>query len=219
LLQRSFQLAGDGDLAVYYGPFDGCSRRAQMAIVGLTPGWTQMQIAYQTAAQALRDGLGPVGVYARVKKQAAFAGSMRTNLIAMLDGIGVPEALGFHSASELFDAAGRMHATSSIRYPVFVNGANYTGHSPKLEGSPLLHRFIDELLGPELRNVRKALIVPLGAAAAWAVERVVTAGFVSGDRCLFGFPHPSGANGHRAKQFHLRCPALRRVVRGWSGAT
>jgi hypothetical protein len=35
-------------------------------------------------------------------------------------------------------------------------------------------------------------------------------------RCLFGFPHPSGANGHRAAHFAQNEPALRRDLAQWA---
>jgi hypothetical protein len=35
------------------------------------------------------------------------------------------------------------------------------------------------------------------------------------DRCLFGFPHASGANGHRKKFFNERKEQLRLAVTNW----
>jgi hypothetical protein len=42
---------------------------------------------------------------------------------------------------------------------------------------------------------------------------------VDSDRCLFGFPHPSGANGHRKKHFEERKEELSERVKGWFGKT
>ena len=60
------------------------------------------------------------------KLTASFSGAMRSNLIAMLDGIGVAQHLGLKSAAELFTPGGeRVHLTSALRYPVFKDGENY----------------------------------------------------------------------------------------------
>jgi hypothetical protein len=40
-------------------------------------------------------------------------------------------------------------------------------------------------------------------------------GVIEPRRCLFGFPHASGANGHRQKFFNERRDRLRRTVADW----
>jgi hypothetical protein len=35
-------------------------------------------------------------------------------------------------------------------------------------------------------------------------------------RCLFSFPHPSGANVRRVAQFRANAPALQPMIKGWS---
>ncbi len=150
------------------------------------------------------------------KAAASFAGRMRGNLVSMLDGIGVQEALGLSTCSGLFSGAGKyVHTTSALRYPVFKNGRNYTGHSPALTKHPLLRKMLEELLIPELRAMPSALIVPLGKAVAAALAWLEAQGLVSLEHCLHGFPHPSGANGHRARQFERARPILRAAVRKW----
>lgn len=150
------------------------------------------------------------------KAAASFAGRMRGNLVSMLDGIGVQEALGLSTCSGLFSGAGKyVHTTSALRYPVFKNGRNYTGHSPALTKHPLLRKMLEELLIPELRAMPSALIVPLGKAVAAALDWLEAQGLVTLEHCLRGFPHPSGANGHRARQFERARPILRAAVRKW----
>jgi hypothetical protein len=36
-------------------------------------------------------------------------------------------------------------------------------------------------------------------------------------RCLFGFPHPSAANGHRQKQFDAGRARMAEALLGWHG--
>ena len=57
-----------------------------------------------------------------------------------------------------------------------------------------------------------ALIVPLGNAVSAALEYLADRGDVSAERCLFGFPHPSGANGGRVRDFTARQQELREKV-------
>lgn len=37
-------------------------------------------------------------------------------------------------------------------------------------------------------------------------------------RCLLGFPHPSGGNGHRVRQFHENQARLRKEIEDWADA-
>ena len=97
-----FVLHKDGALKVVWSPCDHINTGARLAIVGITPGWQQVQIAYTEAQKALKEGLSYPEACKRAKSQVAFAGTMRKNLIAMLDGIGVGLALGIASTDELF---------------------------------------------------------------------------------------------------------------------
>ena len=42
LCTPEFMLAEDGPLQMYYAPLDFINSQARVAIVGITPGWTQM---------------------------------------------------------------------------------------------------------------------------------------------------------------------------------
>jgi hypothetical protein len=94
LLSENFRIYADRGLSIYYAPFDRVNTRARLALVGVTPGWTQMEIAYRTARQELLEGHAREAILASVKRAASFAGSMRTNLVTMLDDLGLPEVLG-----------------------------------------------------------------------------------------------------------------------------
>ncbi len=48
LVNDQFLLFQDGPLSAYYVPFHDMNPKARVAIVGLTPGWTQMEIAFRT---------------------------------------------------------------------------------------------------------------------------------------------------------------------------
>ncbi|MCD8508765.1 MAG: hypothetical protein LRY73_01930 [Bacillus sp. (in: Bacteria)] len=133
------------------------------------------------------------------KNHASFGGSvMRKNLIDMLDGIGLPTFLQIDSSEQLFhEKSDLLHTTSVLRYPVFVDGENYSGSTPKMLGHDLFLKMIDELLVPELNSLKNAVIVPTGKAVSDVLKYLVDEGKVENETILFNFPHPSGANGHR----------------------
>ena len=51
--------------------------------------------------------------------------------------------------------------------------------------------------------MKRPLIVPLGKAVEEVLEIMIGEGLIKREQCLLGFPHPSGANGHRKKQFEI----------------
>jgi hypothetical protein len=215
-VRAAFELAREGSLAVCYAPFDFVNPDARLALVGITPGQQQMMIAFREAKAALEAWLDRVETCRRAKRAASFGGSIRPNLCAMLDGVGLPARLGLASAGDLFGPANALvHTTAAVRYPVFVGGANYTGHRPRLVASPLLRRMVETALAEELAAMPGALVIPLGRAAADAVDLLVRAGAVDGRRVLSGFPHPSGANGHRARRFAERRDELTEQAAAW----
>jgi hypothetical protein len=213
LLIPSLRLHQDAGLAMYYAPFGSVNPSAIIVLLGITPGWTQMEIAYRVARKELEAGTGADEICRRAKQNASFAGTMRTNLIRMLDDLRVPSCLGVETASDLFgSAAASVHTGSAVRYPVFVNGRNYTGHTPDLLAHPFLRECVESVLASELASVRDALVVPLGNAVSAALEHLASLGKLSAQRCLFGFPHPSGANGRRVKDFAARRQELTEKV-------
>jgi hypothetical protein len=175
-----------------------------------------MDIAFRSSRAALLNASTGIEACARAKHDASFAGTMRSNLCSMLDEIGLPTALGISRSIELFGAhCSLLHSTSAIRYPVFVTGQNYTGHNPPLLKHPLLRQFVENVLGPELRSVPDALLVPLGTAVEEALAFLASIGVVRLERCLLGFPHPSGAYAGRIGRFREIRDSLQRSVRRW----
>ena len=220
LLSNQFRLYEDDSLAIYYAPFDYVNSAAQVVIVGITPGWTQMKLSYREARRALLEGVPCDEVNRRAKALARFAGRMRSNLVQMLDGIGLHRSLELQTCGDLFDSASaQLHSTSAIRYPVFVDGKNYTGHRPKLLRTPVLRDFIYTCLKDELNQVPNALLIPLGNSVDSAIEDLISSGMLDRQRCLVGFPHPSPGNGHRIRLFVERRAALRRDVDAWFSRT
>jgi hypothetical protein len=207
-----------GDAALYYAPFDYVNTAARIVLVGITPSRAETVLACRVAQQALARGLSRDCGLRLVKDEASFPGSLRRHLVAMLDGIGIPSALGTASTPALFApaACGLLHATAILRYPLLVKGRNYTGWSPPLLASGELREFGEALLAAELRQTKGALVVPLGSLVSSVLERFVEKGWLRREDCLLGFPHPSGANARRARVYAERQASLAGVVIAWA---
>ena len=80
LVNDQFLLFQDGPLSAYYVPFNDMNPKARVAIVGLTPGWTQMEIAFRTAREGLAEGVDGEVLFRRISMASSFAGTMRKNL-------------------------------------------------------------------------------------------------------------------------------------------
>ena len=187
-------------MVVYYAPFEWRNPEARLAIVGVTPGFTQMEIAVRVARRELLAGTDPETACRRAKYAACFAGPMRQNLVSMLDGLKLSELPG--AAEALFTTSSHLlHATSAVCFPVFVDGQNYTGSRPRLIRCGFLVKYVREKLAPELASLRRAALLPLGKAAEEALRVLEADGLIPAGRTLYGFPHPSGANGHRTRQY------------------
>lgn len=204
LLVPELLLDKHGRMAMYYVPYDYVNENARLMIVGITPGFTQLEIAIREARYCLLAGVHVADIDRRAKLAASFAGTMRANLVRMLDIIGIPELLGVSGSGELFGVKRELiHTTSAIRYPVFVDDRNYTGHGPAILESPMLAACARSILMEELKRVEGALVIPLGKAVSDVLRVFVQEGKLHPERCLFEFPHPSGANGHRWKQLEM----------------
>lgn len=220
LLTEKFRLYDSNyngsQIGIYYIPFDYINETAKVTIIGITPGWTQMEIAYRMANQYLHDGLSPEDVLKRVCDDASFAGSMRTNLVQMLDGIGLADALKIRTSDQLFGEHSNLaHTTSAIRYPVFINGENYSGSKPGILEHPVFRKYVIDVLSEELLSTSNALVIPLGKTVSEAVQLLIDMGKLEKERCLPGFPHPSGANGHRVRIYNEKKQEYASIIKNW----
>jgi hypothetical protein len=176
-----------------------------------------MQKVFTAARDALHAGMADeLQVLDYIERQAGFAGSMRMNMVAMLDAIGLPATLGIQTSAHLFQQRDDLiHGTSALRYPVFIAGENYGGN-PHVDRSTMLTRFVHQLLAAELAAIPDALVLPLGKAVEGCLRMLIANNQLEEVRCLFGFPHPSGANGHRAVQFRRNEATLGTEIARWA---
>lgn len=208
LLIDNLLLEQENDLSLYYAPYDYVNPAAKVTIVGITPGFTQMSLSLRQAKDDLAAGISLSDIDRRAKYVASFAGTMRRHLVDMLNELGLPELLHVSDSSELFgDRRELIHTTSVIRYPLFHKGDNYTGHQPKMLSSTLIRKYALHDFAHELTAVEDSVIIPLGKSVSDLLRYIDNEKPLPGERlherCLFDFPHPSGANGHRKKQFEL----------------
>lgn len=193
--------AGNKTVKMVYAPFDHVNASARVVIVGLTPGKQQAVSALKAAHSSLRSGASHPIAAQQAKVFASFSGPMRTNLVRMLDHIGVHKLLGISTTATLWDQDERLiHFTSALRYPVFVDGENWSGAPDMLRTGPM-REWLETYTGPELAALSDAILVPLGPKVTAALEHLARTGLISGDRILDGLPHPSGANAERIAYF------------------
>lgn len=219
LLVDEFLMEEEGELAMYYSPHNEyINKKAIIVIVGITPGWNQMKMAYQQFIKGLVNHHQTDQILKDVKKAASFSGSMRSNLVHMLDECGIHEAVGISSSSALFEEKRQLlHTTSIIKYPVFYYGKNYTGHQPNIRQSSLLTSYAYHVFPEELRMIKSsALIIPLGKTVERVFSQLLSEDKLPKHFYLFGFPHPSGANGHRKKQLLQQKETLISIIGEWA---
>lgn len=77
ILNEIFELYREDNLKIYYAPHNEIiNEQAKVFIVGITPGWTQTSIAYQTAHKVLQNGIDFETIKKECKRDSRFAGSM-----------------------------------------------------------------------------------------------------------------------------------------------
>lgn len=200
-----FLIDRKGNIEIYYAPHNEyMNSKAKVFIVGITPGFQQMSTAIATARMELETSDDIESIQYKCKVAGRFSGSLRKNMISMLDEVELNKALNIDSCSELFaEKDYLLHTVSLIPYPVFVKKANYSGHTPKLMKSEFLLKYIYDNFINELKsldNFEDILLVPLGRAVEEVLCKLQEEGVISDNQILKGFPHPSGANVGRLTQ-------------------
>lgn len=216
LLIPKYLIENENNIKIFFAPFDYVNVNADIVIVGITPGWSQMEIAYRTFLKSLNEKNGWTKSLENVKKEASFAGAMRINLIKMLDELGINRKLKIASSSELFEKSNSMlHSTSLLKYPVFVNEKNYTGNNPSPIKSDLMWNFVLKNFIPEINSFKNKLVIPLGKSVSEVLVKLNSDKLLNKNIFLENFPHPSGANGHRKKQFDEHKYFMSNQIKNW----
>ena len=91
--------------------FDYVNPKAEVVIVGITPGNSQQK--------GSREGMSP----REIKRKYAFAGTLRKNMVKMLDCIGLNSLLGIDSCASLWEQDfDRVEMTSLLKDATYVVG-------------------------------------------------------------------------------------------------
>ncbi|MCA0987228.1 hypothetical protein [Guptibacillus algicola] len=200
-------------LEVYYAPFEHVNENAKVVIVGITPGLHQMKKSFETVRNMRDETKEDNAILKQVKNNSSFEGPMRKNLVNMLDELNVHHYLGLSSTIELFGSASHLVQTTSILpYPVFRDGKNYSGATPQILKTPLLRSYALENFPTELSKLSNPLIIPLGVNVSRVLSYLSDNGYISSCSVLTGFPHPSGANGNRVKQFEEYKESMKKTI-------
>ncbi|ONI43758.1 hypothetical protein AN641_09225 [Candidatus Epulonipiscioides gigas] len=192
-------------IEIYYAPHNEyINKEAKIFIIGITPGFKQMNKAIITAKNGFNNNLNIETIQKNCKEQARFSGTLRKFMINMLDEIQLNRKLQIDTTARLFEPYNKLlHSVSLIPYPTFIAQQNYNGHSPKLLNNQFLMNYVREHFSKEiaqLKNKNELLIIPLGKAVELVVVEFAKYNLLNQKQILQGFPHPSGANRNRIKQ-------------------
>ncbi|MDE3022703.1 MAG: hypothetical protein KGI54_12735 [Pseudomonadota bacterium] len=200
-LKSKFLLAREGSIEICYAPVEYINSKARVVIVGITPGFTQMVNFIKEAHRLLNNGSDVQETMSAIKSAGSFSGNMRSDLVAMLDSIGVNRWLAISSCNALFNTHSHLaHMTSILRNPVFVNGDNYKG-TPDILRTPILKAQLMSGFFQDASLLPSAIFVPLGDVVVKAFGYLIDQGIVKGSQVLVGLPHPSPANRERIHYF------------------
>lgn len=204
LLSKKLLITNSNQISIYYSAHNEMiNKKADILIVGICPGFRQMEMSIRFSKQLLGKNFSDDEILKRVKSECRLFGSTRNNLIDMLNKLELHKMLGISSSKILFDDDyGKLHTTSLIRYPVFINGNNYNGNSPSLLRNQFLFNIASSSIKGEINTLANIkLILPLGKAVEKFLCSIYTENENIYRKIIKGFPHPSGLNGHRMKFF------------------
>ncbi|MGI4718608.1 MAG: hypothetical protein ACRYGO_04235 [Janthinobacterium lividum] len=200
-IPAAFLLGREGRYSAHYIPFESVHAGARVVAVGITPGFMQWKNAMREAQRQLAQGADDAATLRAARLAGAFSGAIRPNFVALLDAIGVQRWLGIASCATLFDEdAGLVQVSGILRYPIFVDGKNYSG-SPPMTRSAFLREQVLAYFAEEARQLPDALYIPMGSSVGAGLEWLAQQGVIPRARILHGLPHPSGANAERVAYF------------------
>lgn len=190
-------VSASGPHQVFYMPFGHVERNARLVIVGITPGTTQLAMAYEKVRESHQQGLSRDEVFRAVKAHAAFGGPMRQNLVRMLRHFGFAALLGVRDEADLWGSASHLvHSTSVVPHAAFKGDKMFNGSFQEVLASPALREsFERDLVGELALLPAEAVFVALGPTPLDALDHCVERGLLSRGRVLGALAHPSAGAG------------------------
>lgn len=189
-------------IEILWAPFDYVNRNAKLVLIGVTPGPEQAFRSYVAVRSAIARGADPQAELASIKASSSFRGKvMEPNLMSILEHSGVAERAGIENIDRLWtDEAHKVHFTSTIRYPTFINGELFNNQINSL-AHPELKRYVEGFLVEELLSVPDdAVIVALGSKGPKIVRHAAKVAGINQKRVV-ALPHPSGSASGAVRDF------------------
>jgi len=194
---RLYPSPGEKDahnIEILWAPFDYVNTSATLVIVGVTPGPNQALRSYRAAQMAAARGADSQADLERIKTESSFRGEViEANLMSLLEHSGLAERAGIKNIDHLWTKeAFKVHFTSTIRYPTFINRDLFNNQVDSL-GHSELRKYIETYLADELASVPpNAEIVALGQKGPRIVRHAAEVAGID-PRRVVALPHPSGS--------------------------
>jgi exonuclease I len=168
--------------------FDYVNPKAEVVIVGITPGNSQQK--------GNREGLSSQ----EIKRKYAFAGTLRKNMVSMLDYIGVNNLLGINSCNSLwkkdFD---RVEMTSLLKDATYIVGKSgktmFKDTEMIAKSEELTEKFENGFVKDCQHYKRARLFVACGQGVYNELMKLKERGVITAP--VVAIAHPSGNNGVR----------------------
>lgn len=168
--------------------FDYVNHEAQVVIVGITPGNSQLENSRESLSKK------------EIKRINAFAGNMRPNLIAMLDHIGINRLLGIVSCKSLWEEDfDKVEMTSLLKEATFYKDKMFKD-TKLISKSQKLQEMLNNGFVKDCASYTKAkLFIALGPGVLDVLSDLKERGVITAP--IIAMPHPSGANAGRVAAF------------------
>ncbi|MBC76124.1 MAG: hypothetical protein CME64_08920 [Halobacteriovoraceae bacterium] len=180
----------------------------KIVLLGLTPG-KQQHIAINASTNA---------------RSGAFKGYMRKQIYEWFKELGLSKFLQLENEDSLFQEerfTTSLFTTSLLREPVYCikdgEEKNYTGRNPFPWKNEDLYTLMKKTLNTLETLPPGTLIVPMGQIVSKAIQKY--SDLDQKHFILHGFPHPSGANGHRGRQFEENKRNLKKITKKFLSQT
>ena len=172
--------------------FDYVNPKAEVVIVGITPGNSQLKGG--------REGMSP----REIKRKYAFAGTLRENLVKMLDYIGVNSLMGINSCSSLWEEDfNRVEMTSLLKDATYIigkSGKTMFKDTEMIAKSEKLTKQLENGFVKDCQQYKKAkLFVACGQGVYDELMKLKERGVITAS--VVAIAHPSGNNAIRVKYY------------------
>jgi hypothetical protein len=213
----------DGHYELRYVPFEYVNTGCRIAFVGITPGNTQISLAYRALRRALIAGMDETAALLHAKSAAGFGGTgMRNRMNAMIRRFRIHKLVGISSPEEIWDEGRRLvHLTSVVPHAAFKKQKMFNGGFGEALKTALLRSSFENDFLPTLTQLPSdTKFVAIGPTALEALDWCVERGHLRPRQLLGAFAHPSGSAGSQVpyligekklEEFTIGDPVLRRV--------